>query len=131
MPIEVGGTEVLLSTLEKMVPADTDVDEFLTAAARPILDEMIRMAPVGETGNLKKSIKIGPLKTGTRGRQVSVGIHRKDFPMKDGEYYPAYVEFGHQGPRPAEAHPYIRPAYDLKKEEALEIMKKSLAKLIK
>lgn len=131
MPIEITGTEVLLSTLEKMVPANTDVDEYLTAAARPILDEMVRMAPVGETGNLKKSIKIGPLKTSARGRQVSVGIHRKDFPMKEGEYYPAYVEYGHKGPHPAPPHPFIRPAYDLKKSEALEIMKKSLAKLIK
>jgi HK97 gp10 family phage protein len=33
---------------------------------------------------------------------------------KKGEraFYPADVEFGHGGPRPAEPHPFMRPAYD-------------------
>ena len=35
---------------------------------------------------------------------------RKDW--DDEDYYPAYVEYGHGGPGPAPAHPYIRPAYD-------------------
>lgn len=41
-------------------------------------------------------------------------------------HYPAYVEFGHGGPGPAPAHPYIRPAYDVRQDEAYEIIRDGL-----
>ena len=123
MAITVSGTEVLLSDLERMIPSDTNVDAALAEGAEVITKEMRQLAPV-KSGKLKSAIKVGKARNGRNGRQVTVGIHRRDFSGDD--YYPAYVEYGHGGPRPAPPHPYIRPAYDLKKDEAWSIVKQAV-----
>jgi len=123
MAITVSGTEVLLSDLERMIPSDTNVDAALAEGAEVIAKEMRQLAPV-KSGKLKSAIKVGKARNGRNGRQVTVGIHRRDFSGDD--YYPAYVEYGHGGPRPAPPHPYIRPAYDLKKDEAWSIVKQAV-----
>jgi HK97 gp10 family phage protein len=123
MAITVSGTEVLLSDLERMIPSDTNVDAALAEGAEVIAREMRQLAPV-KSGKLKSAIKVGKARNGRNGRQVTVGIHRRDFSGDD--YYPAYVEYGHGGPRPAPPHPFIRPAYDLKKDEAWNIVKQAV-----
>jgi len=60
----------------------------------------------------------------TGGQRVTIGVHRKDWDEED--YYPAFVEYGHGGPAPAPAHPYIRPAYDARQDEAYEIIRDGL-----
>jgi len=120
MAITLSGTEVLLSDLEKMIPSDTNVDAALAEGAEVIAREMRQLAPV-KSGKLKSAIKVGKARNGRNGRQVTVGIHRRDFSGDD--YYPAYVEYGHGGPRPADPHPFIRPAFDLKKDEAWNTVK--------
>ena len=123
MAITLSGTEVFLSDLEKMIPSDTNVDAALAEGAEVIAREMRQLAPV-KSGKLKSAIKVGKARNGRNGRQVTVGIHRRDF--RDDDYYPAYVEYGHGGPRPAPPHPYIRPAFDLKKDEAWSIIKQAV-----
>ncbi len=125
---DISGADVLLRDLERMIPSDTNVDDALKAGAEPIKEEMVRNAPVGETGNLKKAINVGGVRTSKNGRTITVGVHRRDIDLsaKDGEYYPAYVEYGHGGPRPADPHPFIRPAYDLKKDEAWSTVKQTV-----
>jgi len=123
MAITLSGTEVFLSDLEKMIPADTDVDAALAEGAEVIAREMRQLAPV-KSGKLKSAIKVGKARNGRNGRQVTVGVHRRDFSGDD--YYPAYVEYGHGGPRPAPPHPFIRPAFDLKKDEAWSIVKQAV-----
>ena len=123
MAITLSGTEVFLSDLEKMIPSDTNVDAALAEGAEVIAREMRRLAPV-KSGKLKSAIKVGKARNGRNGRQVTVGIHRRDFSGDD--YYPAYVEYGHGGPRPAPPHPYIRPAFDLKKDEAWSTVKQAV-----
>jgi len=123
MAITLSGTEVFLSDLEKMIPSDTNVDAALAEGAEVIAREMRQLAPV-KSGKLKSAIKVGKARNGRNGRQVTVGIHRRDFSGDD--YYPAYVEYGHGGPRPAPPHPYIRPAFDLKKDEAWSIVKQAV-----
>ncbi len=123
MAVTVSGTEVLLSDLEKMIPADADVDEALTAGAEIVAEKMRQLAPV-KSGKLKNAIKVGKARNGRNGRQVTVGVHRRDFSGDD--YYPAYVEYGHGGPRPAPPRPFIRPAYDLTKDEAWSIVKQAV-----
>ena len=123
MAITLSGTEVFLSDLEKMIPADTDVDAALAEGAEVIAREMRQLAPV-KSGKLKSAIKVGKVRNGRNGRQVTVGIHRRDF--SGDEYYPAYVEYGHGGPRPADPHPFIRPAFDLKKDEAWNTVKQAV-----
>jgi len=125
---DISGTDIFLRDLERMIPSDTNVDDALTAGAEPIKEEMVRIAPVGATGNLQKGIKVGGVRTSKNGRTITVGIHRRDIDLsaKDGHYYPAYVEYGHGGPRPAPPHPFIRPAFDLKKDEAWNIVKQAV-----
>ena len=41
-------------------------------------------------------------------------------------YYANPVEKGHGGPAPAPAHPFVRPAFDVRKDEAYQIMKNIL-----
>ena len=123
MAITLSGTEVLLSDLEKMIPSDTNVDAALAGGAEVIARGMRQLAPV-KSGKLKSAIKVGKARNGRNGRQVTVGIHRRDFSGDD--YYPAYVEYGHGGPRPADPHPFIRPAFDLKKDEAWNTVKQAV-----
>ena len=123
MAITLSGTEVLLSDLEKMIPSDTNVDAALAEGAEVIAMEMRQLAPV-KSGKLKSAIKVGKARNGRNGRQVTVGVHRRDF--GGDEYYPAYVEYGHGGPRPADPHPFIRPAFDLKKDEAWNTVKQAV-----
>jgi HK97 gp10 family phage protein len=106
-----------------MIPSDTNVDAALAEGAEVIAREMRQLAPV-KSGKLKSAIKVGKARNGRNGRQVTVGIHRRDFSGDD--YYPAYVEYGHGGPHPAPPHPYIRPAFDLKKDEAWSIIKQAV-----
>ena len=42
------------------------------------------------------------------------------------DYYPAFVEYGHGGPAPAPMHPYIRPAFDARQDEAYGIIRDGL-----
>ncbi len=123
MAITLSGTEVFLSDLERMIPSDTNVDAALAEGAEVIAREMRQLAPV-KSGKLKSAIKVGKARNGRNGRQVTVGIHRRDF--SGDEYYPAYVEYGHGGPRPADPHPFIRPAFDLKKDEAWNTVKQAV-----
>jgi len=125
---DISGADVLLRDLENMIPSDTNVDDALKAGAEPIKEEMVRIAPVGETGNLKRAVKVGNVRTRKNGRTITIGIHRRDIDLsaKGGHYYPAYVEYGHGGPRPAPPHPFVRPAFDLKKDEAWSIVKQAV-----
>jgi len=123
MAITLSGTEVFLSDLERMIPSDTNVDAALAEGAEVIAKEMRQLAPV-KSGKLKNAIKVGKARNGRNGRQVTVGVHRRDF--SGDEYYPAYVEYGHGGPRPAPPHPFIRPAFDLKKDEAWNTVKQAV-----
>jgi HK97 gp10 family phage protein len=124
---DISGADIFLRDLENMIPSDTNVDTALKDGGQILADEMIRAAPV-ETGKLKAAIKVGEPRNSKRGRTVTVGIHRKDIDLSDkgGEYYPAFVEYGHGGPHPAPPHPFIRPAYDLKSDEAWNTIKQDV-----
>ena len=98
------------------------------AAAQPIHQQMKANAshdPKIITGKLHGAINIGKVKRRRNGGQnITIGVHRKDW--DETEYVPAYVEYGHGGPAPAPAHPYIRPAYDTRQNEAYGIIRDGL-----
>ena len=75
------------------------------------------------TGVLNRSIQIGKVrKRRASGKSITIGVHRKE----EGAYYATPVEYGHGGPAPAPAHPFIRPAYDTRQDEAYEIIRDGL-----
>ena len=98
----------------------------LQNAAQPVLEQMLHNAstdPKRRTGTLLRSIKIGRVvKKRSGGYRVTVGIHRKD----GSAAYGNPVEFGHGGPHPAPPHPFVRPAFDAKADEAYEKVKEQL-----
>lgn len=98
----------------------------LEAAAQPIHQQMKANAskdPKIITGVLNRSIRIGPVKKRRKsGKSITIGVHRKE----EGAYYATPVEYGHGGPAPAPAHPFIRPAYDTRADKAYGIIRDGL-----
>ena len=135
MPLETDGFDSLMTDIAGMASRmDADgsgapvAKRILEAAAQPIHQQMKANAtkdPRRRSGDLYNALKIGPVKRSQRrGKHITIGVHRKDWSHED--YYPAYVEYGHGGPAPAPAHPYIRPAYDTRADEAYEIIRDGL-----
>ena len=133
MPLDTQGFDGLASDIAGMA-SRMDADgagapvarRILEAAAQPIHQQMKANAskdPKIITGVLNRSIRIGPVKKRRKsGKSITIGVHRKE----EGAYYATPVEYGHGGPAPAPAHPYIRPAYDTRAEEAYGIIRDGL-----
>ena len=135
MPLDVKGLDQLVGDINRMAHALNTADEgapaakrILQAAAVPIDAQMKANAssdPKIITDKLHGAISTGKVKKRkTTGLHITIGVHRKDW--DDEEYYPAYVEYGHGGPGPAPAHPYVRPAFDTRQDEAYSIIRNGL-----
>jgi HK97 gp10 family phage protein len=124
MGIETHGFSELENDILAMAEAmDSDVgtNRALLAGASPLAEQMRTNAssdPQVVTGTLRDSIKIGT----ARRKRITVGVHYKDM----GAYYANPVEFGHGGPAPAPAHPFVRPAFDVRSGDAYEEIKRVL-----
>ncbi|MDI9519873.1 MAG: HK97 gp10 family phage protein [Bacillota bacterium] len=101
---------------------NSKVCDILIDAMKPVEDAAISNAPSGRTGNLKNTIRTYAKVVKGSVFKSTTGNHRKDFPVSGENYYPAYVEYGHAGPKEGSGrtppHPYLRPAFDLNKEAA-------------
>ena len=134
MSLEVSGTVDLRDDLTEMADklstsggnGGRATRYILQQAAEPVLRQMLHNAetdPKMRSHKLRNSIKIGKVvKRRKGGYRVTVGVHRID----GGAEYANPVEFGHGGPHPAPAHPFVRPAFDAVKDEAYEQVKKDL-----
>ena len=135
MPLTVNGGDfvALQQDFERMaqVAEPAKIQSTLEEAAQPILEQMKQNAssnPSPRTGKLRAALGTG--NAGKKGSaSISIGVHRKDW--SGDEYYPAYVEFGHGGPRPAPPHPFVRPALDEKGEEAMNVLADKVAQALK
>lgn len=133
MPLNADGFGDLVTDIAGMA-ARMDADgagapvakKILEAAAQPIYEQMKANAskdPQIISGVLNRSIETGKVKKRRySGRSITIGVHRK----AEGAYYATPVEYGHGGPAPAPAHPFIRPAYDTRQDEAYEIIRDGL-----
>ena len=133
MPLDTQGFDGLASDIAGMA-SRMDADgagapvarRILEAAAQPIHQQLKANAakdPKIITGVLNRSIRIGPVKKRRKsGKSITIGVHRKE----EGAYYATPVEYGHGGPAPAPAHPFIRPAYDTRADEAYGIIRDGL-----
>lgn len=110
-----------------------DVEDVLLAGARIIRDEAKALAPKGDTGRLKRSIKAKRGKR--RGKLFSVAFCAVDFKIAP---HAPFVEYG-TGPRKLKsgksvgqmpATPFFRPAIDTKKGEVAQVVNAGLARLI-
>ena len=102
------------------------VTRALQAGAVPIEEQMLRNASTDPriiTGDLHGSIQTSNVKKNRGGgKRITIGVHHSE----RGAFYANPVEFGHGGPAPAPAHPFVRPAFDVKAGEAFEEIKRVL-----
>lgn len=129
MPLELQGFDDLQNDLQNMaakIEFGSGVDKALKAGAVPIEQQMLHNAstdPKMITHALHDSIHTGSVKKRREGgKAITIGVHHKE----KGAYYASPVEHGHGGPAPAPAHPFIRPAFDTKADEAYENIKSVL-----
>ena len=98
------------------------INRALEAGAVPIEEQMLHnvsnMLNV-ITGDLRNSIKIGKVKSWRNGKTITIGAHHGSR-----GFYGHIVEYGHGGPAPAPPHPFARPAFDTRKEDAFNEMKR-------
>ena len=129
MPLETQGFGDLQNDLTNMAAEmefGSGVNRALQAGAKPIEEQMLRNAssnPKIITDALHSSIHTGSVKKRRMGgKAITVGVHRKE----KGAFYATPVEYGHGGPAPAPAHPFVRPAFDTRVEEAYDAIKQVL-----
>lgn len=128
----------LLNELPKRV-ARKGLRQAISAAASPIV-KAAKSNAAKLTGTLKKSIK-KKIKTYSDGNVVAIiGADRSIVGQritKGGKVkrvvpanYIHLVEKGHAGPHPASAKPFLRPAYENHKQQAVGIAEKKLKEVI-
>ncbi|MHC1786399.1 MAG: HK97-gp10 family putative phage morphogenesis protein [Christensenellales bacterium] len=129
MAIELRGFSDLRDDMINMAAAldqGPGVTLALQAGAAPIQEQMLHNAstdPKIITDVLHGSIRTGSVKKNRGGgKRITIGVHHSE----RGAYYANPVEFGHGGPAPAPAHPFVRPAFDVKAPEAFEEIKRVL-----
>ena len=120
MALDLQGFSELQNDLTAMAMSlenGSGVDRALQAGAVPIEQQMLANAssdPKIITGALHGSIHTSRVKARGGGKQVTIGVHVKE----QSAYYSNPLEFGHGGPAPAPPHPFVRPAFDARAEEA-------------
>ena len=133
MALDLQGFSDLQSDLVAMALSlenGSGVDRALQAGAVPIEQQMLSNAssdPKIITGALHGSIHTDRVKQRRGGKQISIGVKHSEA----GAYYANPVEYGHGGPAPAPAHPFVRPAFDARAEEAYGEIKRVLADELK
>jgi len=129
--IELQGMQELLNSLTELGSRGARIEnKALLAAAKPILDEAILNAPV-RTGNGVAGLKISRVKTKGDTKHVLIGIEKADMSEI---FYMKFIEFGSSAHRiivngvgrnhpGTTARPFLGPAYESKKDEAISILK--------
>lgn len=133
MPLNTDGFDSLMADITSMSSA-MDLDgagapvgkRILKDAAQPIHQQMKANAssdPKIITGAIFRSIKVGGVKKRREGGQrITIGVHHNE----ERAFYANPLEYGHGGPAPAPAHPFVRPAFDTRQDEAYDIIRNEL-----
>ena len=120
MALDLQGFSELQNDLTAMAMSlenGSGVDRALQAGAVPIEQQMLANAssdPKIITGALHGSIHTDRVRQRGGGKQISIGVKHSEA----GAYYANPVEWGHGGPAPAPPHPFVRPAFDARAEDA-------------
>ncbi len=93
-------------------------------AMKVVQREAKQNAPV-DTGQTKKAIKVRAMRKSRTRFGIETRVGEGDY--KGDEYYAAFLEFGTSEMEP---HPFMRPAYDSKKDEAKRIALEELKRLV-
>ena len=118
--IELEGVQELLDNLQQLGRKASRIEnQALTKAAEPILADAVQNAPE-KTGRGKRGLTISrPRKQGEE-KYVLVGIDRGDI----SEIF--YMKFHEFGTSKMKARPFLGPAYEKHKQNAVEIIRNEL-----
>lgn len=141
MSLEIKGVDELTSDLQRMAAkaGGEAADRALKAGARVILTEMKTQAqidPKVRKGNLLKSLKLGSIVTAMKEQRSKIGVKRIQLGAYEKEHgqiapHAHLVEYGHGGPYPAPPHPFVRPSFDKRADEAYDEMRRVLRNELK
>lgn len=118
--VRVIGTDEAIRTLERLktrVQQDKALKPAYMAAAELVRDEAARRAPVGETGKL-------------RGEMSAEWVSRKRYAIVGPSKDAYYGEFQERGTSKMPAHPFLRPALEAVKDEAIEVIRQEMSKTL-
>lgn len=118
MPLETEGFEEIVRKLKQMGDkGERGMSKALKAGGEIIKAEAVRNVPEGKTGNLKESIRVTNARDDVAGSKY---IHIKQ--DKKIAWYGRFVHQGHGLKRGGNvpAKPFMRIAWERKKDEALE-----------
>jgi len=115
--IDLQGMEELLNRLTELGKVGSKIgNKALLAAAEPILNEMVANAPV-LSGKGITALKTSKVKTRGDTKHVLIGIEKGDI----SEVF--YMKFHEFGTSKMPAKPFMQPAYESKKAEAIRVLK--------
>jgi len=115
--IELQGMQELLNRLTELGKKGKRIEnKALLAASKPILDEMAANAPY-LTGDGQAALKTSRVKSKGDTKTVLIGIEKGDI----SEVF--YMKFHEFGTSKMPAKPFMQPAYESKKAEAIRILK--------
>lgn len=126
--INIQGIDELKAKLSQMSDESRSdlIDGWAKEGADVILTEAQSLAPILQipdprriAGMLRDWIRSIKSRSSKPGKVMyRIGIPGS-FPFKAPDFYPAYVEYG---TKTMEAQPYMRPAFDAKQEEAINVI---------
>lgn len=138
MPMEIDEFNDLLEDINSLVKRSDDGSPYFANMAKRALQEggeviaaEIRKnaAKNRQTGTIFKSIRAYKVVKHRKrpGYTIKIGVKRNEA----GGYYAGPLEYGHGGPHgPAAPHPFVRPAYDAKSEEAYRKIREEIETLL-
>lgn len=125
--LDFSGLNDIAKDLEALSRAENNkvLRDATRAGAEVLKEEVIARAPV-RTGKLKKNVVVLTQRSRRRG-EISSGVHirgrnmrtgNSDNTMKANAFYWRFVEMGTVNMPP---HPFVRPAFDVRQEQATEV----------
>lgn len=121
--------EAALSELGSRSTMRRTGERALKLAAEPIRDDAIARAPK-DTGFLKDNIKIGKATRRARTRDKDVVETFVGIDTGAGRFIAGYASFDEFGREGQAAQPYMRPAFESKKQEAVDRLGEDLRQQI-
>lgn len=122
--IELQGMQELLNSLTELGRKGSRIEnKALLAAAKPILDEATSTSAFSDvSGKLRAGLKISRVKNKGGTKHVLIGIEKGDISEI---FYGKFLEFGTSRQN---ASPFLQPAYESKKGEAIRILREEFRK---